>query len=121
MASILFVDDDPQISQIYSMVLTKKGHEVMVAASVMQAEMSLKSASYDYVFLDMKMPDFGGLDVLKQADLRHKYPQTKVVALTNSESDELKRKAQSLGVTDYLIKVDFSPYGLAQMLETGAL
>src|SRR5437016_4944190 len=106
MATILFVDDDPQINQLYSMVLTKKGHNVTTALSVMQAEMSLRGASYDYIFLDMLMPDFNGLDLLKEADLAHRHPDTKVVALTNSESDELRRQAQELGVTDYLIKVD---------------
>jgi DNA-binding response OmpR family regulator len=121
MANILFVDDDPRINHLYSVVLTKKGHNVTVAASVMQAQMSLRNATFDYVFLDMKMPDFGGLDFLKRVDVRREHPTTKVVALTNSESDELKRQAQELGVTDYLIKVDFSPYGLAQMLERGAL
>ena len=103
------------------MVLTKNGHAVTVATSVMQAEMSLKRATYDYVFLDMKIPDFNGLDFLEETEIARTHPKTKVIALTNSESDDLMRKAKKLGVSDYLIKVDFSPYGLAQMLESGAL
>ena len=121
MASILFVDDDPQICQLYSTVLTKKGHAVTVAESVMQAMRSLSSNEYDYLFLDMKMPDFDGINLLKEAKPAKNYPGMKVVALTNSESDDLKKKARAMGVTDYLIKVDFSPYGIAQMLEQGAL
>ena len=121
MANILIVDDVPEINLLYSKVLSKKGPNVTVASSVLQAMMSVQREEFDYIFLDMKMPDFGGLDFLKEAKLKDRAPQTKVVALSNSESPSLIKKAKALGVTDYLIKVDFSPYGIAQLLELGEI
>ena len=121
MANILVVDDVPEINLLYSKVLAKKGHTVTVAASVMQAMVSVNNEEFDYIFLDMKMPDFDGLDFLRQAKLWVRRPQTKVIALSNSESEVLMKKAKALGVSEYLIKIDYSPYGVAELLDRGRL
>ena len=117
MAKILFIDDVPEIRKLYATILSKKGHTVVVAASVMQALMSLKTTEFDYVFVDIKIPDFDGFTFLKQSHLEQEHPHTKVVVLSNSESPRDFERATQLGVEEYLVKIDYSPYGVAQLIE----
>jgi CheY-like chemotaxis protein len=121
MAKILFIDDMPEIQLLYSTVLSKKGHDVIIAGSAMQALRSLQSNEFDYVFVDIKIPDFDGFWFLRESKLEKDYPNTKVVVLSNSESVKDYRKAKALGVEEYLVKIDYSPYGLAQMISEGQL
>jgi PleD family two-component response regulator len=67
------------------------------------------------------LPDFDGFTLLKQAKFATKHPHTKVVILSNSESASDFAKANALGAKDYLIKVDYSPYGLARMIAEGEI
>jgi len=116
-AKILFIDDVPEIRDLYSTILSKKGHIVVVAASVMQALMSLKATEFDYVFVDIKIPDFDGFNFLKNSHLEQQHPRTKVIVLSNSESPQDYQRAKQLGVEEYLVKIDYSPYGLSQLIE----
>jgi len=117
MAKILFVDDVPEICRLYSSVLTKRGHLVVVATSVMQAMMSLRTTEFDYVFVDIKIPDFDGFDFLEQAKFEEEHPHTKVIILSNQESPRDFERAKALGVEKYLVKIDYSPYGLVQIID----
>ena len=121
MANILIIDDVPEINLLYSKVLSKQGHTVTVAQSVMQALVSVQNEEFDYVFVDMMMPDQTGIDFLEQAELRKNHPKTKVIALSNSESPKFMDQAKKLGASEYLVKVDFSPYGIGRLLEHGDL
>ena len=117
MAKILFIDDVSEIRELYSTILSKKGHTVVVAASVMQALMSIKTTEFDYVFVDIKIPDFDGFNFLRNARLEQEHPHTKVIVLSNSESPKDYQRAKKLGVEDYLVKIDYSPYGVSQLIE----
>jgi CheY-like chemotaxis protein len=116
-AKILFIDDVPEIRKLYSTILSKKGHTVVVAASVMQAMMSIRRTEFDFVFVDIKIPDFDGFNFLKEARLEEEHPNTKVVVLSNSESVKDYDRAKRMGVEEYLVKIDYSPYGVAQLIE----
>jgi len=120
-AKILLVEDTIEIQRLYSEVLHKKGHIVVVAGSVMQAMMSIGDTEFDYVFVDIKLPDFDGFELLREAEFADRHPNTKVVVLTNSESTRDYDRAKELGVDNYLVKIDYSPYGLAQMIADGEL
>ena len=84
MAKILFIDDVPEIRLLYSTVLTKKGHVVIVAASAMQAMQSLKTTEFDYVFVDIKIPDFDGFWFIKESHIEQEHPSTKVIVLSKA-------------------------------------
>jgi CheY-like chemotaxis protein len=117
MARILIIDDTVEITRVYSTVLTGKGHSVVVAASELQAWSALEDGSYDYVLLDILMPDYSGLDLLERSRLHERCPDTRIIILSNSESDELVQKAKQLGADRYLIKVENDPYRIAELIE----
>jgi chemosensory pili system protein ChpA (sensor histidine kinase/response regulator) len=121
MATILFIDDVPEIRQLYATVFSKRGHDVTAVGSALLAMKALESKEYDYVFVDVKIPNFDGFWFLKESHLIEKNPKTKVVVLSNSESPKDFEKAKALGVDKYLVKIDYSPYGLAQMIQNNEL
>lgn len=121
MAKILFIDDVPEIRQLYATVLTKRGHDVVAVGSAILAMRSLESNEFDYVFIDVKMPNFDGFWFLRESELVQKHPKTKVIILSNSESSKDYEKAKAMGVEKYLVKIDYSPYGLAEMIQKGEL
>ncbi len=74
----------------------------------------LTEREYDLVFLDIKMPDMGGLEVLEQ--IKAQYPQTMVVMITAYGSVETAVEAMKQGANDYLMK-PFEPEDLALLVE----
>lgn len=62
------------------------------------------------------MPELGGLEFLVKSDLKNRFPETKIIILTNAESPKLKQRALELGADQFLIKVECTPYGLARSL-----
>lgn len=89
-ASILVVDDEPDVVCILRNFLARKGYNVSGASSGEKALEFLESGNADLVLLDIIMPGLKGTEVAKI--VRDKYPNTKIVVATAfpRESDELK-------------------------------
>lgn len=79
--SVLFVDDDPDLSRLASAALRKFGFRVVVAQdSVSALEMVGRESKLGMVVADMVMPEMGGEDLA--CALRKKYPQLKVLLMS---------------------------------------
>ena len=65
MKTILFVDDDAVIVQVYRARLLREGFDVEVAQDGLTAMKLLMAEKPDLVVLDLMMPKFSGADVLK--------------------------------------------------------
>lgn len=117
MISVLFVDDDENTGLMYAKALTYHGHSVTVAKSMLQAMQSIGNSHYDFIFIDIKMPDFNGLDFIKWLRSNSKNTTDHLAILSNSESQKSVQQAKDLGIEEYLVKVDYSPYGLAQYID----
>ena len=63
---VLVVDDEPNLTELLSMALRYEGWEVRTAASGLAAVRSAKDFGPDAVVLDMMLPDFDGLEVLRR-------------------------------------------------------
>jgi len=74
MARLLLVDDDNNIRQLYSLMLSEEGHDVEVAASASEAEKKLTYNNYDLLLLDIKLKNECGLDLLQKIRQRHDLP-----------------------------------------------
>jgi DNA-binding response OmpR family regulator len=116
MMKVLLVDDDPFVLRIYQRGLKQHGMEVMLAGGGLAAVKALRQARPDVVVLDLMMPNFSGVEVLKfirgQADLEH----LPVVVLSNAYMDDLAREAAAIGAQKALIKVECKPALLAACL-----
>jgi CheY-like chemotaxis protein len=112
----LVVDDDPIVREIYRLALERRGYGVMVAADGIEALEMLTTAHPNFMFLDIRMPRMGGLEVLIRISGDPVMPHIPVVMLSNYGEPDLVAKTLSLGAKEYLIKVATDPLQLAAVV-----
>jgi DNA-binding response OmpR family regulator len=66
MATILIVDDDPDVRSLYSAVFVGEGYRVALAENCAGAESLLKDQQIDLVVLDIQLKQESGLDMLQR-------------------------------------------------------
>jgi len=103
---VLVVDDDLLGREYLSETLIRNGYEVVSASDGQQALAGVSKEGYDLVFLDMKMPEMGGMEVLEK--VKTLSPETVVVLMTAYGTIETAVEAMKKGAYDYIIK-PFSP------------
>ena len=99
---VLVVDDEKNIRRTFSLALESMDHDVFAAASGKEAIEELKRANFDVAFLDLKLSQESGLDVLEQ--IVRVSPQTFVVIITAYASVETAVEAMRRRAFDYLPK-----------------
>ena len=99
---ILTVDDEIEICNIFYDFFTPKGHEVIKATSGKEAIEKVKAEKPDLVFLDIRMPQMDGIEVLKQIKTIDK--SITVIMVTVLKDEETAKKAIKLGACDYVTK-----------------
>jgi len=77
---ILVVDDEPEIVDILSNFLSRKGHEVRGAFSAEEALIILKKRKTDLILLDIRLPGMQGTELAKI--IKEKYPSTQILVVT---------------------------------------
>ena len=101
---ILFVEDDDALASVYIVRLEAEGFTVQRVGNGEDALAAAVSFKPDLVLLDVMMPKISGFDVL---DILRNTPETanlKVVMLTALSQESDKKRAEQLGVDDYLVK-----------------
>ncbi|HEU4984604.1 MAG TPA: response regulator [Nitrososphaera sp.] len=101
---ILFVEDDDALAGVYLVRLQAEGFEVKRVANGEEALAAATEYKPDLVLLDVMMPKVSGFDVL---DILRNTPETanlKVVMLTALSQEADRKRAEELGVDDYLVK-----------------
>lgn len=115
-STIEIIEDDPQIREQYVTVLTRRGFTVTAARNATEGGRLLADTNPDLILLDILMPGPDGVAFLKAADLSHEHPNTRVIVLSNVETPEYQRDLADLGVTRYLIKADYTPDQIADLI-----
>lgn len=116
MARILVVEDDLDLNNAYSIILSNEGHEVVTAYDGKQALDKLKDFSPDLILLDLLMPVMGGLEFLQKYDLTTAHPKVKVLIFTNMENSPEVNEAYKLGAHRCIIKSWTAPHNLARVV-----
>ncbi|MGA7578044.1 MAG: sigma-54-dependent transcriptional regulator [Desulfobaccales bacterium] len=111
---ILVVDDEKIVRESLVDWFKMSGYDVEGAAGGRTALDMLAIKDYDFIFLDIKMPDVNGLEVLD--NIRTNCPHSMVVMITAYGSIETAVDAMKRGACDYLTK-PFEPGDLACLLE----
>ena len=101
-AKILVVDDERQIQLLLEEFLTSMGHTVRLAGDGEQALQVLQREVLDGVFVDLKMPKMGGIDLLRL--IKHSYPALPVIMITGYPSVEVAVEAMKEGAVDFITK-----------------
>jgi two-component system OmpR family response regulator len=104
------VDDEPNIAELLSMALRLEGWEILVAHTGNEAVSAARSRTPDAVVLDMMLPDFDGLEVLRK--IRSHSPDVAVLFLTARDAVEDRVTGLTAGGDDYVTK----PFSLEEVV-----
>jgi len=102
MATILIVDDEPNITEILEIVLRDEGMEVLKTGSGREALAILQDQEVDVAISDIRMPDFSGVELLREA--KQVAPDTVFIMITAFASTETAIEALQHGAYDYITK-----------------
>jgi len=104
MATILLVEDDSNLREIYGARLEAEGYSIVAASDGEEALAASVREKPDLIISDVMMPKISGFDML---DILRSTPETenvKVVMMTALGQDEDKQRGESLGADRYLVK-----------------
>jgi len=99
---ILIVEDEKDLCELLSDVLRPKRYNVSVANTKKEAMASLKRSPPDLVFLDLKLPDGDGMDLISK--IKKTNPKTTINIISAYGSEESKEAAKKKGVYNFIDK-----------------
>lgn len=113
---VLFIEDEPFISELYTRALSKAGYLVKITKDGQQGLAEAKSGNYDIVLLDLMVPNMLGLEILSH--LRTEMPdlKAKIIIATNLEYSKERRAEIEKQADGYLIKAEITPRQLVEFL-----
>ncbi len=116
--TILMVEDDRFIGEMYVRSLKKAGYEVDWMVDGNDGLVAARNKQYDLLLLDVMLPEKRGNEILQA--LRGKedlIPNTKVLILTNFEQDDQSRIEMESKSDGYMIKAEITPRKLLSAIE----
>jgi CheY-like chemotaxis protein len=109
MKTILLIEDDPFLIDIYKSKLKEDGFETEVAEDGDEALGKIKEKKPDLILLDIVLPNVDGWEILKKIRSDPGLKDLKVIILSNLGQKDEVEKGIELGATKYLIKAHFTP------------
>ena len=102
MSKILIIDDDVAVCKVMSDILAHKGYDVSYKATLEDGIDATRLQNYDVVFLDVRLPDGNGLQVLPQIQSAPSMPE--VIVLTGYADPDGAELSMKSNVWDYIQK-----------------
>lgn len=113
--NILIVDDEESLLESLESLLKEEGYNVETADNGEHALEEIENNSYDLIVLDVRLPDFNGIDLLKKVrKMQEEDEESRVIIVTAYASEEAPIKALRLGADDYLMK----PFDMDEFLHS---
>ena len=117
--TILCVEDDRFIGEMYVRSLQKAGYDVTWVVDGNDGLVAARNQNFDLIILDLMLPEQRGdqiLDALRNNNV-DLVPNSKILIMTNFEQDEASRKSVMSRVDGYLIKADITPRNLIEIVK----
>lgn len=116
--TILCIEDDRFIGEMYVRSLNKAGYDVDWMVDGNDGLVAARNKPYDLILLDIMLPERRGSEILEvlrggKTDL---IPNTKIIVMTNFDQDEESRMAMQHQADAYLIKAEITPKKLLQVI-----
>ncbi|HET8581472.1 MAG TPA: response regulator [Candidatus Paceibacterota bacterium] len=108
--SVLLLDDDQFLLDMYAKKFSDEGYEVQSCQSVPEAVQILeKGFPADAIVFDLTMPQDDGFALLQLLREKQLSPAAVKVVLTNQSSEEEEAKTKALGADAYIVKATMIP------------
>jgi len=108
-ASLVVIEDDPQIQRFLATALEAHGYAISGARSGAEGLALAATRQPDILVVDLGLPDMSGLDVIARAREWYTGP---IIVLSARDNETDKVAALDLGADDYLTK----PFGIGELL-----
>ena len=115
-ATVLVVEDEPQIQELVAVNLEHLGHKVLRAASAEEAESAIRAELPDVVVLDWMLPGESGLAFARRLRADERTRDLPILMLTARAMEQDKVSGLEAGADDYLTK-PFSPRELGARIK----
>jgi DNA-binding response OmpR family regulator len=116
--TILCIEDDRFIGEMYVRSLQKAGYVVDWVVDGNDGLITARNKSYDVILLDVMLPERRGTEILDalRGGAEDLIPNTKVIVLTNFEQDDASRTQMQKHADAYLIKAEITPKKLIEII-----
>jgi two-component system KDP operon response regulator KdpE len=108
-ASVLVVDDEPQIRRVLRSTLSFRGYELVEAGSGEEALEQARKVKPDLILLDVNLPGISGLETCRAL---RRFTAAPIIMLTVRNAERDKVAALDAGADDYVTK----PFGIEELL-----
>ncbi len=116
--TILIVDDDEFLLDMYAVKFREFGFSVEISFSGQEALDKIRGGlSPDIILLDVIMPNMDGFEFLQMVKKGSLLKNTKIIILTNLGQKEDIKKGMELGADDYVVKAYFTPSEIVQKVD----
>lgn len=112
MPSVIMVEDDPMIAEIYQKKFSDAGFEVVIVSSGREFLIKIKEKQFDIALLDMVLPEMSGIEILQEFKKSGYSPEMKIFMFSNLTSKEDYDKAMQNGANGFISKTQFNPSDL---------
>lgn len=116
--TVLCIEDDRFIGEMYVRSLKKAGYEVDWVVDGNDGLITARNKSYDVILLDQMLPERRGSEILDalRGGAEDLIPNSKVIVLTNFEQDDASRTEMQKHADAYLIKAEITPKKLIEII-----
>jgi two-component system, OmpR family, KDP operon response regulator KdpE len=108
-ATILIIEDEPEILRFLRTTLTRYGYRLYEALTGQEGLTQAVARNPDLILLDLGLPDLDGLEVIRRL---RKLAAIPVIVLSARDQEQMKVEALDLGADDYVTK----PFGVNELL-----
>ncbi len=112
---VLLVEDDDLLRELYELKLIAEGFKVESTANGREGLEQAHKIQPRVILLDMMMPIMTGMEFLRLFQPKQ-HPQVKILVLSNQAAPHEMQEAKALGVADYLLKSQYTPDDLVQVI-----
>ena len=115
---ILIIEDDDSLQGLEATKLRKEGYEVLTASDSVEAFKKINNESkIDLILLDLLLPDVNGFTILKKIKGIENLKNIPVIIFSNLSEEKDIEEAKKLGVSDFMVKSNFTLDELAQKIK----
>ncbi|OGI65918.1 hypothetical protein A2914_01330 [Candidatus Nomurabacteria bacterium RIFCSPLOWO2_01_FULL_41_21] len=116
--SILIIEDDDFLAGLEATKLKKKGYEIFTAPNSVEAFKIIDAGTkLDLILLDLLLPDVDGFMILEKIRQNKNMLTIPVIVFSNLSEDKDIQRVNKLGVSDFMIKSNFTLDELAEKVK----
>lgn len=115
--TILMIEDDRFIGEMYVRSLRQAGYDVEWAIDGRDGLVMATNKTYDLVLLDIMLPELRGQEILREIKKNPVAKHSHVAVMTNFDQDEETRQEIERNVDAYFVKAEITPRRLLEIVQ----